>query len=395
MYDDRVIHPISTRELERRWAAVRVIMDRHDLDAIILQNSSDWVGGYVRWFTDIPATNGYPRTVIFHRQAPMTVIEMGPFGGRRHLANRDVLYRGVDDVITSPSFVSIVQTLDYDARLAVEELARHSYRRIGAINMGALPHSLIQGIQSSLSNMLLVDCTDSIDAIKAIKSDEEIALIRRCAALQDEVFAKVLDTIRPGLRDIDIMTAAQSEAMRLGSEQGIQLGHSAPVGVRSGFVGRYLQGRTIHAGDHLSLLIEVNGPGGFYTEIARTIVLGKAPSQLTEAFDSIKEAQNHSLSLMKPGVLCSDIATAHDQYMLSRGLPAEIRLYSHGQGYDMVERPLVRADETMKLETGMCLAVHPGYETSEFFAVICDNYMIESVGVSACLHRTEKRIFEL
>jgi hypothetical protein len=36
-------------------------------------------------------------------------------------------------------------------------------------------------------------------------------------------------------------------------------------------------------------------------------------------------------------------------------LPPETRLYAHGQGYDMVERPLIRADESMWFEEGMCL----------------------------------------
>jgi hypothetical protein len=29
------------------------------------------------------------------------------------------------------------------------------------------------------------------------------------------------------------------------------------------------------------------------------------------------------------------------------------------------------------------------------FAHICDNYMVEEKGVSECLHKTPKRIFEL
>jgi hypothetical protein len=52
------------------------------------------------------------------------------------------------------------------------------------------------------------------------------------------------------------------------------------------------------------------------------------------------------------------------------GLPPELRLYAHGQGYDIVERPLIRRDETMAIETGMNLAVHPGYETASIFAVL-------------------------
>jgi Xaa-Pro aminopeptidase len=156
-----------------------------------------------------------------------------------------------------------------------------------------------------------------------------------------------------------------------------------------------MQGRTLKAGDHLSLLIENNGPAGFYTEIARTIVLGKASNELIDGFEMVKEAQAHSLGLMKPGTPCRDIAAAHDAFMTERGLPPELRLYSHGQGYDMVERPLIRVDETMTLETGMNLAVHPGYETPSIFAVICDNYLIEATGASECLHKTPKQIFEI
>jgi hypothetical protein len=68
---------------------------------------------------------------------------------------------------------------------------------------------------------------------------------------------------------------------------------------------------------------------------------------------------------------------------------------AHGQGYDMVGRPLIHEDETMRLEAGMNLAVHPGYESASQWAVICDNYLVETAGVSDCLHRTEKKIFEV
>ena len=110
-----------------------------------------------------------------------------------------------------------------------------------------------------------------------------------------------VERIRPGLRDIDVTAFAQHEGQRLGSEQGIFLGGSSPVGVRSPFVPRYMQGRTLQQGDHLSLLIENSGPGGFYTEIARTIVLGKASNELKDGFEAVREAQDHTLGLIKPG----------------------------------------------------------------------------------------------
>ena len=50
------------------------------IDALLMQNNNDWLGGYVKWFTDFPAYNGYPRTVIFHADDAMTVVDMGPAG---------------------------------------------------------------------------------------------------------------------------------------------------------------------------------------------------------------------------------------------------------------------------------------------------------------------------
>ncbi len=62
-------------------------------------------------------------------------------------------------------------------------------------------------------------------------------------------------------------------------------------------------------------------------------------------------------------MLARDVAAAHDEFMTARGYGKEKRLYAHGQGYDLVERPLIREDETMALAAGMNLAVHPGFET--------------------------------
>ena len=392
---ERVLTPISDAELNRRWSAVRSEMLARKLGALVMQSTNDWLGGYAKWFTDLPATNGYPRTVIFHADGPMTVIEMGPEGARRDLNGKDQLHRGVGELLHTPSFLSIAFTHDYDAELAVKALKRHEDSAIGFVGKGALPHAFVSRIEGSLRKFEFVDATELVDRIKAIKSDEEIALIRRCAAMQDAVFASVLKCIRPGLRDVDVTALAQQEGQKLGSEQGIFLGGSAPVGVRSPFVPRYMQGRTLKQGDHLSLLIENNGPGGFYTEIARTIVIGKASNELKDGFEFVREAQDFSLSLIKPGASCADVHRAHNEYMQKRGLPPELRLYAHGQGYDMVERPLIRADETMKIEANMNLAVHPGYETDFIFAVICDNYIVGRQGPGACLHQTPKQVFEV
>ncbi len=393
---DRVMTPVSDAELARRWATVRDAMDARGIDALVMQSNNDWLGGYAKWFTDIPAVNGYPRSVIFHRADLMSVVDMGPRGVRRKLDGNDPVHRGVGVIASTAAFTSVAYTDRYHAEIIADELRRRGYGVVGTVGTGAMPHAFVAAIEQLLSGRArLVDATDLVDRLKAIKSPEEIGLIRRAAAMQDEVFARVCRQIRPGMRDTEITSLAQHEGRLLGSEQGLFLGSSAPLGARSDFVDRHLQGRVLREGDHFSLLIENNGPGGMYTELARTIVLGKASNELTDGFEAMKEAQAHTLSLIRPGALCRDIAAGHDAFMRSRGLPPELRLYAHGQGYDLVERPLLRADETMALEAGMNLAVHPGYESDTLFAVICDNYLVEADGPGACLHQTGKQIFEL
>jgi len=390
----RIQNPISTAELERRWAAVRAAMRGRGIDALVMQNDNDWLGGTVKYFTDMPALNGYPRSVIFHADDLMSVIDNGGWGVVRRFDGSDPMHRGVGEISCTPAFLSINYTNRYDGELAVQILRRRGYRRIGLVREDAMPQGFVRALRDGLGEVF-VDATELVDEIKAIKSEEEIGLIRAVTELQDRLYARVLEKIRPGMRDIDIIADAEAEGLRLGSEQGIYLGGSAPLGQRSSFLGRHLQGRTIEAGDHFSLLIEINGPGGFYTEIARTMVFGKASSELLEGFAAVREAQDHTLSLLRPGADPAAIAASHDDFMRARGLPPEMRLYAHGQGYDMVERPLIRRDETMKLTANMCFAVHPGFETERMFSVICDNYMITTGGISECLHRTPKVIFEL
>jgi len=81
----RILTRISEAELKQRWNAVRQAMKQRGIDAVLMQNTNDWLGGYVKWFTDLPANNGYPRTVVFHADAPMSVVEMGPSNVRREL----------------------------------------------------------------------------------------------------------------------------------------------------------------------------------------------------------------------------------------------------------------------------------------------------------------------
>jgi Xaa-Pro aminopeptidase len=391
----RALNSVSPEEMLRRWAAARGAMRARRLDALVVQNSSDWVGGYIRWFSNQPATNGYPSSVVFPLEGGMSFIEQGPFGGLKEASPDEFAVSGIVRRLTTPSYPSVGYSGAYDAEIAAAELKRLGAKTVGLVAPAAMYHSFGRALSEALKGVEVVDATDSIDRIKAIKSAEERSLIRHVAAMQDEVMRRVREFIRPGLKDFEIAAYAQYVGQQLGSEQGIFLCSSAPWGHAASFRSRSMQGRTLERGDIYSLLIENNGAGGYYTELSRIFVLGTAPPELIDAHAAVLDAQRFALSLLKPGSYSRDIYLKHNAYLKQRQLPEERRLSVHGMGYDMVERPLVRDDEDMTIEEHMAIVCHPGILNERMFVHNTDVYLIEASGPSACLHGTPKKIFEV
>ncbi len=101
-----------------------------------------------------------------------------------------------------------------------------------------------------------------------------------------------------------------------------------------------------------------------------------------------------TLDLLKPGTPCKD-DLGRLQRLHAQERPAdEARLYCHGQGYDLVERPLVRNDEPMTIEKDMNIVVHPTYIHAGYLNWLCDNYLIGGNGPGDRLHQFPEEVVE-
>jgi len=394
---ERLNRPISTVELERRWALVRAAMEESGIDVLLMQNNNDHMGGYVKYFTDMPAANGYPMTVVFPRDDRMTMIGQGPFGMVRELPPEgDGMRRGVGIVRTTPSFASCDYTKDYDPELAAVALAPYVNGTIGLVGTYQMSHAMVNYLQTGqFPSTNFTDATELVDRIKVIKSEEELGRIAETAAMQDAAMAAAFAATKPGMRDSDVAAVAQFYGQQHGSEQGIYLCASAPLGTPCMFGPRHVQDRTIDAGDQLVLLVENNGAGGYFTELGRTAVLGKPSQELLDEFQFTLEARRFTLERLIPGASSKEIFAAYNSFMTEHGRPEERRIHCHGQGYDMVERPLVRHDEPMEIAANINMVVHPMYMTETCMSWVCDNYIIGPDGPGERLHGFAEKIVEL
>jgi Xaa-Pro aminopeptidase len=395
-FSERLNTPISTVELERRWKAVREAMAREKIDVLVMQNNNDHMGGYVRWFTDIPATNGYPNTVVFPRDDEMTVVCQGPFGGVETISPEDGIWRGVKQVLTTPSYASAHYTNAYDPELACKALEPFADATIGFVGDYQMSYATATYVRRKFSKARHVDATEMVDRIKVFKSAEEMALIKRTAAMQDGAMRAAFAAIKPGMRDTEVAAVAQAYSQCHGSENGIYLCASMPLGQPSRFGNRHMQNRVIQKGDQFVLLVEDNGPGGMYTELGRSCVVGaKVPQAMKDELAFCIESRKVTLDLLKPGTPSKAVWDGFNAFMRKNGRPMENRLYCHGQGYDLVERPLVRSDEPMTIEKDMNIVVHPTYIHAGYLNWLCDNYLIGGNGPGDRLHQFPEEITEV
>ena len=151
--------------------------------------------------------------------------------------------------------------------------------------------------------------------------------------------------------------------------------------------------RMIREGDQVSVLIETNGPGGYYTEIMKCFMVGrKPPQEVQDAHGAALEVQKMNVERLKPGTDPKELWHMTNDYLKKKGYAPNLRLYAHGQGLPLVERPLIRYNETWKIKAGMNITLHPRAVSKTAWATVCENWMVGEDGAGECLHKTPQEV---
>ena len=142
------------------------------------------IGGYVKWFTDLPAVHGYPVTVIFPVTDEMSITSHGSSDPKR-AGPPEWILRGVKKRISTPIMVSLNYTCTYAAEKVIEELKVYKAYRISFVNGDVMNTAFSKYVREHLTVALFVDMMDEIDEKKAVKSPEEIERIKDRAYAHD------------------------------------------------------------------------------------------------------------------------------------------------------------------------------------------------------------------
>ena len=155
----------------------------------------------------------------------------------------------------------------------------------------------------------LVDASDLVSRLRAVKSPAEMAYVRRAAELADAALAEAERLAGPGVFEGDILAAMQGAVFRGGGDYP---GNEFIVGSgRDALLCRYFSGRRhLDAEDQLTL--EFAGAYRHYHAcLMRTFCIGKPPPQQRAMFDACKDAMAAAKEALRPGRPIGEVFDAH------------------------------------------------------------------------------------
>jgi Xaa-Pro aminopeptidase len=196
---------------------------------------------------------------------------------------------------------------------------------------------------------------------REIKSQDEIALLNRAAAMVDGAYHMINDTLRPGVRENDIVAEVNKFLYTHGSDDVEAV--NAISGERCNPHPHNFTDRLIRPGDQAFFDI-LQSFMGYRTCYYRTFNVGRATPAQHDAYKKARQWLDDAMALIKPGASTDKIASAFPKAG-EFGFPDEMSCFglqfAHGLGLALHERPIisrvVSMDHPTEIKEGMVFAI--------------------------------------
>ena len=350
-------HPvIPPEEYPQRWAAVRRLMAEQGLDLLLAYADDRAVFGaaLARWLANFPV-HFEPCAILFAHGAD-PVLLCGPESDRYAVTVGRIPDVRVLREFTHPDEDYPHSVIEGLAAVVGSLVGNGEVRRVGLAGRGLMSDSFVRGLAAALPFVEWADVEGPMCDLRAVKSDAEIAVIRRAYAIAQAGIDDAVASIRPGVTERAVAAEAEAAMRRAGAEgTGIDTivasgPNARPILARSTF-------RAIGEND-LVLLTVAPRYEGYHAAIGRPVVVGTPGADALAALDAATRAQEACYRALRPGVEGRAVEAIGRRIMEEAGL-GEYFLYSgvHSVGVIEFEPPIFGPTSAAGLREGMVISV--------------------------------------
>jgi Xaa-Pro dipeptidase len=219
------------------------------------------------------------------------------------------------------------------ARIGVSGIRRGFYTHGRAFH-GVVNHSSYAEVLRRLPNATFENATEVIGHARYIKSAEQIACLRRGAAIAAAGIDKMIELARPGMDEGQLYTRVMQSMVSLGSEYYPMAFYSGLHG--GGRLPRFedpAEGRTLQSGYRIANEVDAVF-GGLIAQEQQPIYLGAIPDAWKPAIDLQREMYYAGLEHLIPGRPFAEFMDLINGFGEKRGMKSQLLMHGRGYGDD-------------------------------------------------------------
>ena len=344
--------PFSNEEYNQRLNKLRSIMDKDNLDMIILTSMHNiaYYSGFIY------CSFGRPYGCIITENKIVTIsanIDASQPWRRSHCEN--IIYTDWK----KDNFLKAITSIIDENKIP---------RNIGIEN-DHITLEMNEKIQSIFSASAFTDISKKLMKLRMIKSKEEIEIIKNGARIADIGGEEIVKNIKEGATELDIEITGRDKmekeiAKTYPDAEYMDTWVWFQSGINTDGAHNPKTNRKLVNGDILSLntfpMIS-----GYYTALERTLFLDNVNDESLKAWEANVKVHKRGLELIKPGVKCSDICNELNELFAELGY-LQYRTFGYGHSFGVLshfygrEAGLeLREDIDTILEENMVISMEP------------------------------------
>jgi Xaa-Pro aminopeptidase len=215
------------------------------------------------------------------------------------------------------------------------------------------------GILGAAGEVRLVPVDNAFHALRAVKTDRELARITEAARITDAAFVAATSGVEPGITEKALAWQIESAMHELGAD-----GPGFPVIVAAGPHGARPHhdpsDRPIEEGE--PVVIDMGAMvSGYTADLTRTICLGQAPPIYIDRYNTVLSAQRRALTRIRASLSGREADAVAREALSAAGFGDQfVHGLGHGVGLNIHEFPSLGQKSDDILEPGHVVTIEPG-----------------------------------
>jgi Xaa-Pro aminopeptidase len=243
-------------------------------------------------------------------------------------------------------------------------------------------------------NVIPIPSDEVFKELGWVKDKDEINSITKACEIGDIAFERVLNIVKPGIRESEVSAELEYQMKMLGSERPA-FETIIASGYRSALPHGVASRKKIKKGDFVTFDFGAT-VNGYVSDMTRTVVVGKATSKQKKIYNLVLKAQKASIRKIKAGVLGKTVDEAGRKIITKGGFGKNFgHGTGHGIGFFVHVGPNLSAVSEDKLKPNNVITVEPGIYFSGWGGVRIEDDVVVTRTGNRILNKSPKKLLEL